>query len=125
LTYLATPASEASLIADLLSLDGAEARWPRLDLAPPQRRQRTLDALRRSIEAQAERLPILAVFEDVHWIDPTSLELLDRTIVALEKLPVLLLVTARPGFEAPCAHRRHASELALGRLARAAAAGRV
>jgi class 3 adenylate cyclase len=122
LTYLATPASDAALIADLLSLDGAAARWPRLDLAPTQRRQRTLDALRRTIEAQAERLPILAVFEDVHWIDPTSLELLDRTIAALQWLPVLLVVTARPDFEAPWAHRPHAFQLALGRLGRSAAA---
>ena len=68
------------------------------------------------------RLPILAVFEDVHWIDPTSLELLDRMIVALQRLPVLLVVTARPGFEAPWARRRHATELALNRLRRTAAA---
>ncbi|MBS0525973.1 MAG: AAA family ATPase [Proteobacteria bacterium] len=122
LTYLATPPQDAALIADLLSIEGSGSRWPPPDLAPPQRKQRTLDALRRSIEAQASRLPILAVFEDVHWIDPTSLELLDRTIVALQRLPVLLVVTARPGFEAPWAHRPHASEVALNRLRRAAAA---
>lgn len=122
LAYLATPASDAALIADLLSLDGAGARWPRLDLAPTQRRQRTLEALRRTIEAQAARLPILAVFEDAHWIDPTSLELLDRTIAALQWLPALVVVTARPDFEAPWAHRPHAFQLALGRLRRSAAA---
>lgn len=122
LAYLATPPLDAALIADLLSIEGAEARWPRPDLAPPQRKQRTLDALRRSIEVQAGWLPILAVFEDVHWIDPTSLELLDRTIVALQQLPVLLVVTARPGFEAPWAHRPYASELPLNRLRRTAAA---
>jgi len=122
LTYLGTPLQESALIADLLSLEGTEQRWPPPDLAPPQRKQRTLDALRRSIEAQASRLPILAVFEDVHWIDPTSLELLDRTIVDLQRLPVLLVVTARSGFEAPWAHRSHASELPLNRLRRSAAA---
>ena len=125
LAYLGTPAHEGALIAELLSLEaalGGKRRRPRLDLAPTQRKQRTLDALVHTIQAQAERLPILAVFEDVHWIDPTSLELLDRTIVALERLPVLLLVTARPDFEAPWAHRRHASELALNRLGRSAAA---
>jgi class 3 adenylate cyclase len=122
LSYLATPTQDAALIADLLSIEGSATRWPPPDLAPPQRKQRTLDALRRSIEAQAGRLPILAIFEDVHWIDPTSLELLDRTIVALQRLPVLLVVTARPGFEAPWADRPHASELPLNRLRRAAAA---
>jgi predicted ATPase/class 3 adenylate cyclase len=122
LSYLGTSTQDAALIADLLSIEGSATRWPPPDLAPPQRKQRTLDALRRSIEAQAGRLPILAVFEDVHWIDPTSLELLDRTIVALQRLPVLLLVTARPGFEAPWADRPHASELPLNRLRRAAAA---
>jgi class 3 adenylate cyclase len=121
LSYLATPAPDAALIADLLSLEGAEVRWPRLDLAPTQRRQRTLDALRRMVESQRDQLPILAVFEDVHWIDPTSLELLDRTIAILERLPILLVVTARPGFEAPWAHQRHTTELALGRLDRSAA----
>ncbi len=48
LAYLATPRTDAALIADLLSIEGAEARWPRPDLAPPQRKQRTLDALRRT-----------------------------------------------------------------------------
>jgi class 3 adenylate cyclase len=126
LAYLGTPAQDVALIAELLSLDlslgGAEARLPRLDLAPTQRKQRTLEVLVRLVQAQAARLPILAVFEDVHWIDPTSLELLDRTIAAFGSLPVLLVVTARPDFEAPWAHRPHASELALGRLRRAAAA---
>jgi class 3 adenylate cyclase len=122
LAYLGTSPSDAALIADLLSIDGSEARWPRPDLAPPQRKQRTLDALRRTIEAQAGLLPILAVFEDVHWIDPSSLELLDRTIAALQRLPVLLVVTTRPGFEAPWAHRPYASELALTRLGRSASA---
>jgi class 3 adenylate cyclase len=120
--YLATPADDAALIADLLSLDGADAPRPRPDLAPAQRKQLTLDALRRAIEAQADRLPIVAVFEDVHWIDPTSLELLDRMVVALERLPVLLVVTARPGFEAPWVGCRHVTELALNRLGRTAAA---
>ena len=123
LTYLAMPAQETALIANLLSIEGAGKRWPPPDhLAPMQRKQRTLDALRRIIEIQANRLPILAVFEDVHWIDPTSLELLDRTIAVLQKLPVLLVVTARPGFEAPWAHLPHASELPLTRLRRTAAA---
>ncbi len=122
LTYLATPANDAALIADLLSLDGADASRPQLDLAPAQRKQLTLDALRRAIEAQADRLPIVAVFEDVHWIDPTSLDLLDRMIVALERLPVLLVVTARSGFEASWARCRHVTELALNRLGRTAAA---
>lgn len=120
-TYLGTSAPDAALLADLLSLPGSEARWPRLDIAPTQRRHRTLDALRRTIEAQAARLPILSIFEDVHWIDPTSLELLDRTITALEHLPVLLVVTARPGFEAPWIGRPYVSRLTLSRLDRGAA----
>lgn len=117
-TYLATPLEDVALIADLLSLGDA----PRLELAPAQRKQLTLDALRRAIEAQAERLPIVAVFEDVHWIDPTSRELLDRMVVALERLPVLLVVTARPSFETSWTGCRHVSELALNRLGRTAAA---
>ena len=49
----------------------------------------------------------MAIFEDVHWIDPTSLELLDRMIDEVPRLPILLLVTFRPDFEPPWAGRPH------------------
>jgi predicted ATPase len=62
----------------------------------------------------AVRQPVLMVFEDAHWIDPTSLELLSIERVA--RLPVLLIITARPEFSPPWPTHRHISVMALGRL---------
>ena len=124
-SYASIPSDDASLIADLLSLADVDGRYPRLDLAPQQRKQRTLEALRRMVETQACRQPILAIFEDVHWIDPTSLELLDRTIQEIPRLPILLVVTYRPDFEASWAERLQVHALALNRLSRSASAALV
>ena len=113
-------ADGASLIAELLSLAGVDGRYPRLDLAPQQRRHKLLEALTRLVEVHARQRPILAIFEDVHWIDPTSLELLDRMIEHVPRLPILLVVTFRPDFEAPWAGRPNVHTLALNRLSRSA-----
>jgi hypothetical protein len=74
-----TPAQDRALFAELLSLPAA-GRYPKLDLTPQQRRQRTLEALITQIVALAEQSPVLMIFEDVHWIDPTSLEVLSRGV---------------------------------------------
>jgi predicted ATPase/class 3 adenylate cyclase len=125
LAYGEPSADDASLIADLLALADVDRLYPRLDLAPPQRRQKTLDALRRLVEAPSRRRPIVAIFEDVHWIDPTSLELLDRMIDEVSRLSILLLVTFRPDFEPPWSGRPHVQGLALNRLGRSASAALV
>ena len=101
LSYATLSAEDAALIAELLSLAGIDRRYPRLDVAPQQRKQKTLDALWRLVETPSRRRPIIAIFEDVHWIDPTSLELLDRAIERVPQFPILLLVTFRPDFEPP------------------------
>ena len=113
-------AEDASLIAGLLSLADIDRRYPTLDLAPQQRRQKTLQALWRRFETLSRRRPILAIFEDVQWIDPTSLELLDRTIELVPRLPVMLLVTSRPDFDIPWARQPWVDVLALNRLVRSA-----
>jgi class 3 adenylate cyclase/predicted ATPase len=125
LSYGSPSADDASLIAELLSLAGIDRRYPRLDLAPQQRKQKTLEALRRLVEAPSRHRPILAIFEDVQWIDPTSLELLDRMIELVPRLPILLLVTFRPDFDAPWAGRPQVQTLALNRLSRPASAALV
>jgi class 3 adenylate cyclase/predicted ATPase len=125
LSYGSPSADDASLIAELLSLAGIDRRYPRLDLAPLQRKQKTLEALRRLVEAPSRRRPILAIFEDVQWIDPTSLELLDRMIGEVPRLPILLLVTFRPDFDVPWAGRPQVHALALNRLSRSASAALV
>ena len=116
---------DASLIAELLSLAGVDRRYPRLDLAPQRRKQKTLEALRRLVEAPSRRQPIMAIFEDVHWIDPTSLELLDRMIDEVAQLPILLLLTSRPDIDLPWAGRPHVHALVLNRLSRSASAALV
>ncbi|MBV8413050.1 MAG: AAA family ATPase [Alphaproteobacteria bacterium] len=125
LSALAVTPDDGSLIAELLGLAGASESSPRPGLAPMQRRQRTLDALKRLLEASSRRQPILAVFEDVHWCDPTSLELLQRVLAELPRLPILFVVTARPDFAPPWLALPHAHVVALGRLDRAAAAALV
>ncbi|WP_029085222.1 AAA family ATPase [Bradyrhizobium sp. th.b2] len=105
------------LIADLLSLPDV-GRYPALPLSPQQRRQRTIDALMRQLEGLAQHQPVLQIFEDVHWADPTSLDLLDRNVELIRKVPVLLLITFRPEFNPPWVGESHVTVMALGRLGR-------
>ena len=74
-----TPRQDAALFAEMLSLPN-DGRYPTLELAPQQRRQRTLEALTAQLEALSRSNPVLMIFEDVHWIDPTSLEALGRAV---------------------------------------------
>ena len=74
-----TPHQDAALFAEMLSLPN-DGRYPALELAPQQWRQKTLEALTAQIEGLSRSNPVLMIFEDVHWIDPTSLEALGRTI---------------------------------------------
>ena len=73
-------------------------------------------ALVAQVEGLAARQPVLMVFEDVHWIDPTSLELLDLIVDRVPTLPVLLIVTFRPEFAPPWVGRPHVTLLSLSRL---------
>ena len=110
-----TPRQDAALFADMLSLPNDE-RYPTLDLAPQQRRQRTIEALTAQVETLSRSNPVLMIFEDVHWIDPTSLEALGRTVDRLRTLGVLLIVTYRPEFEPPWIGRPFVTTLTLNRL---------
>ena len=99
----------------MLSLPG-DGRYPALDLAPEQRRQRTLEALTAQLAGLAPQKPVLMIFEDAHWTDPTSLEAIGRTMDQIKTLPALLIVTFRPEFNAPWAGRSHVTSVALNRL---------
>jgi class 3 adenylate cyclase/ABC-type lipoprotein export system ATPase subunit len=97
----AQPVSEEiGCIAELLSIPNG-GRYLVHELSPQKRKERTLTALLSQMERLAEREPVLVVYEDVHWIDPTTLELLSLMIDRVQHLPVLLLVTARPEFRPP------------------------
>jgi class 3 adenylate cyclase len=110
-----TPREEAALFAEMLSLPN-DGRYPTLELTPQQRRQKTLEALTAQIEARSRQKPVLMIFEDVHWIDPTSLEALSRAVDRIRTLRVLLMVTYRSEFEPPWIGRHHVTALILNRL---------
>ena len=110
-----TPRQDAALIAEMLSLPN-DGRYPTLELAAQQRRQKTLEALTAQLETLSRSNPVLMIFEDVHWIDPTSLEALGRTVNRLRTLGVLLVVTYRPEFAPPWIGQRHVTALTINRL---------
>ena len=85
-------------VAPMMGLDG-EARYGKLDLTPAQQRAHTMQALTGLLVEQAKDKPLLLVYEDLHWIDPTSLELLDLLLDAIADQPIMILATARPTFE--------------------------
>jgi predicted ATPase/class 3 adenylate cyclase len=108
-------------LAALLSLPTNGHRLPP-ETSPPARKKRTLAALLALLEAFAASQPLLMIFEDVHWIDPTSLELLALVVERAQHLPLLLIITARPQFTPPWAGCPHAMTLSLTRLDRREAA---
>jgi len=106
-----------ALIAALLSVPGGE-RYPVPNLSPQRRKDRTLEALIAQLAALASQRPVLAIFEDVHWMDPTSRELLDLSVDQIERLPVLFIVTFRPESNPPWTDQSHMTTLSLRRLGR-------
>jgi class 3 adenylate cyclase/tetratricopeptide (TPR) repeat protein len=105
-----------ALLADLLLLP--TDRYPPLSLTPLRKREKTMEALLRQLVTFAERRPVLLIFEDLHWMDPTSRELLDLTVERIERLPVLLIATFRPEFQPPWVGQSHVTMVTLGRLNR-------
>src|SRR5262249_44963525 len=93
-------------------------RHPLPNLSPQRKKERTLEALIRQLEGLARKQPVVMVFEDAHWIDPTSRELLDLTVERVRSLPVLLFATFRPEFQPPGIGRPHVTALSLRRLGR-------
>ena len=100
---------EFELVAELLSLPNSAAN---LNLSPQRKREMLFEALMHELEALARNRPVLMVFEDAHWIDPTSRELLDLLHRSSVALPVLLLVTFRPEFQHAWSGQPHVTTLA-------------
>jgi class 3 adenylate cyclase/predicted ATPase len=108
-------AEDAALFVRMLSLPN-DGRYPLLELPPRQRRQTTMDALVRQVEILSRTGPLLVIFEDAHWADPTSLELMGRLASHLASHRVLLVISFRPEFESPWSQQAHVAALALNRL---------
>src|SRR5271163_877433 len=94
---------DVALFAEILSLPN-DGRYP------------TLEVLTAQMEALAQRSPVLMIFEDAHWADPTSLESFSRSVDRIRALGVLLIVTYRPEFEPPWIGQPHVTTLTINRL---------
>jgi class 3 adenylate cyclase/tetratricopeptide (TPR) repeat protein len=115
LALTSTSKQDSALFADMMSLPN-DGRFPALDFTPEQRRQRTLQALVSQMELLAGQNPVLMIFEDAHWSDPTSLEAFGRVVDRTASLRVLLLITFRPEFVPPWIGQPHVTALTLNRL---------
>jgi len=115
LARASTSAEDVAFVADLLSLPALNHHLPP-NLSSQRKKERTLEALIRRLENLARRQPLVIVFEDAQWIDPTSRELLDLVVDRVRDLPVLLIVTFRPEFQPSCIGQAHVTALVLNRL---------
>jgi class 3 adenylate cyclase len=106
----------APLVAALLSLP--RDRYPTLNLSPKKQKEKILEVLVGQLEARSRRQPVLMVFEDVHWIDPTSQELLDALVPRLKALSTMVAITYRPEYVPHWANQPHVTILSVGRLER-------
>lgn len=118
LEALLSPASldpeDLAHVAELLSLPAK--RYPALRLSPQRKKERLFAVLSRLLEELARRQPVLMVFEDLQWIDPTSRELLDQIVQRVASLPVLLIATLRPEIQVTWTGLPHVAALTLNRL---------
>jgi predicted ATPase len=105
------------LLAALVHLELPEERYPALQLTPQRQRQRTLETLVALVLAHAERQPVLCIVEDLHWIDPTTLEWLGLMMDQGPTAPLCTLLTCRPSFASPWGGRTHVTRLTVPRLA--------
>ncbi|WP_244443129.1 AAA family ATPase [Bradyrhizobium sp. Ai1a-2] len=125
LRALLSPASpsdeDVAILAEFLSIP-TDDHCPPITLSPQQKKERSFDTLVRQLEGLARRHPIIVIFEDVQWIDPSSRELLDRTVDRVESLPVLVLVTYRPEFQSVWTGKTHVTFMMLNRLDQSAGA---
>jgi class 3 adenylate cyclase/predicted ATPase len=115
LAQASTSVEDAALFAEMLSLPN-DGRYPTLELTPEQRRQRMLDAFMSQMQALTRFRPLLVIFEDAHWSDPTSLEAFGRAVDRIATVRALLIVTFRPEFDPPWIGRPHVTALSLNRL---------
>ena len=113
----APPMEDVALIAELHDLPSADLAPP-VDLTPQRKKEKTFEALLRQVEGLARLQPVLMLFDDLHWIDPSSRELLDRVTERIVDWPVLLLAMFRPELQPPWTGQPHVTMLTLARLDR-------
>lgn len=111
------PDEDVALLAELLSIPTGNS-YPAAIGTPQRRKEKTFETLLRLLAALAQRQPMLMIFEDLHWIDPTSQELLDLVVERAPGSSILLLLTFRPEFVPPWTGQAHVATLVLNRLER-------
>jgi class 3 adenylate cyclase/tetratricopeptide (TPR) repeat protein len=104
------------LLAELVALPLPAERYPPRPLSPEQQRQHTLDAVLTLVGVLAEQQPVLVIVEDLHWVDPSTLELLELLIDQVPTARIYTVLTCRPAFEPPWGFRTHLTFLTLNRL---------
>ncbi len=112
------PAEAVRLLAELLDIGDAP---PLAGMSAARRRDLVIEILVRRLEHLARHTPVMILFEDLHWIDPTSLELVERILGRIAEARVLLLLTSRPEGQPHLTGHQHLTVMTLNRLARAAA----
>jgi predicted ATPase len=110
-----TPMEDLALLAELNSLPSTDIAPP-LDVTPQKKKEIPFDALLRQLELLSRQPPVLIAFEDLHWLDPSSREMLDQWIPQVPRLPVLLIATFRPEYRVPWTAQPHITMLTLPRL---------
>jgi tetratricopeptide (TPR) repeat protein len=106
-----------AVLANLFALPDSD-RYGLQELSPQKRKEKTFAALLAQLEGLAARQPVFMIFEDIHWIDPTSLELLAAIVEYVSQLRVLILITARPEFTPPWPSYPYLTTIPLTRLSR-------
>lgn len=109
--------SVAPIAADMLSIQTGD-RYPPLNLTPQQRKEKALERSVEQVLALAALKPVLFLFEDAHWVDPSTLEFLDLLLDKIQTAPVLMIITHRPEFSSPWSGHTHITTLTLNRLGR-------
>jgi len=118
------PAEAAAILASLMAIPTAE-RYPPLDLTPQQHKAKAIEILTDQLAGLARRQPVLVTIEDVHWIDPSSAELLHWAIDRIRHLPVLVVMAFRPDFQPPWGRFPNTTSVVLSRLSHRQAAAMV
>ena len=123
-THYGRPLVDVRFVAAILSIP-YEERYGALPMTPQKHKDETLRSLVDLIEAAARRQPSVMLFEDAHWADPTTIEVLDLLIERVRTVPLLVVLTHRPEFQSRWSEQGHVGVLNLSKLTRSQSAAMV
>ncbi len=123
-THYGRPLADVRFVASILSIP-CEQRYGALPMTPQKHKDETLRTLVDITEAAARQQPSVMLFEDAHWADPTTLEVLDLLIDRVKTVPLLVVLTHRPEFQSRWSEQGHVGALNLSKLTRAQSAAMV